>query len=62
MEYRVAVNCLANHDFYEGVRALLIDKDKAPMWKPATLKEVSDSYVNSHFSKLPESEELRHKL
>ncbi|XP_017774276.1 PREDICTED: 3-hydroxyisobutyryl-CoA hydrolase, mitochondrial-like [Nicrophorus vespilloides] len=62
MEYRMAVNCLNNKDFYEGVRALLIDKDKSPKWNPATISEVSDKLVQSHFSKLPEDEELKHKL
>ncbi|XP_022906940.2 3-hydroxyisobutyryl-CoA hydrolase, mitochondrial isoform X1 [Onthophagus taurus] len=62
MEYRMAVACLANHDFYEGVRALLIDKDKNPKWNPATLEEVSSDIVANHFMKLPDSEELRHKL
>ncbi|KRT81576.1 hypothetical protein AMK59_6138 [Oryctes borbonicus] len=61
-EYRVAVACLANHDFFEGVRALLIDKDKNPKWKPPTLREVSNELVDSFFATLPENEELRHKL
>ncbi|GJQ74366.1 hypothetical protein Trydic_g21242 [Trypoxylus dichotomus] len=61
-EYRVAVACLVNHDFFEGVRALLIDKDKNPKWKPPTLKEVSNELVDSFFATLPENEELRHKL
>jgi enoyl-CoA hydratase/carnithine racemase len=37
------------HDFPEGVRALLIDKDKKPHWKPATLDEVTSSLIESHF-------------
>ncbi|XP_030761932.1 3-hydroxyisobutyryl-CoA hydrolase, mitochondrial isoform X2 [Sitophilus oryzae] len=62
MEYRIAVNCVNNHDFPEGVRALLIDKDQNPKWKPSTLKEVTDELVNSYFANLPEEQELRHKL
>lgn len=37
------------HDFGEGVRALLIDKDRAPEWSPASFDEVSDELVASHF-------------
>jgi enoyl-CoA hydratase len=42
MEYRLTQSVLADHDFYEGIRALLVDKDKQPKWKPATLTEVGD--------------------
>jgi enoyl-CoA hydratase len=47
MEYRLTQSVLADHDFYEGIRALLVDKDKQPKWKPATLAEVGD--VNRYF-------------
>ncbi len=36
-------------DFYEGVRALIIDKDKMPKWHPATLAEVTDALVKGYF-------------
>ncbi|CAG9768744.1 unnamed protein product [Ceutorhynchus assimilis] len=62
MEYRLAVNCVEGHDFREGVRALLIDKDQNPKWDPATVKEVTEDIVQRHFQKLSEAEELRHKL
>jgi len=62
MEYRLAVNCLANKDFYEGVRALLIDKDQNPKWSPKNLPEVTTKMVDSYFTKLPDDQELRHKL
>ncbi|MFP5405577.1 MAG: enoyl-CoA hydratase/isomerase family protein, partial [Gammaproteobacteria bacterium] len=38
------------HDFSEGVRALLIDKDRAPSWSPSRFEDVEDSLVESHFS------------
>ncbi|XP_049869780.1 3-hydroxyisobutyryl-CoA hydrolase, mitochondrial-like [Pectinophora gossypiella] len=59
MEYRVACRSTENHDFPEGVRALLIDKDNNPKWNPKTLAEVTDDYVESFFKKLPADKELK---
>ncbi|MCK5575128.1 MAG: enoyl-CoA hydratase/isomerase family protein, partial [Sphingomonadales bacterium] len=50
MEYRIARHTLQGHDFYEGVRALLIDKDMAPTWQPAAFEDVTDAMVDSHFA------------
>ena len=58
LEYRVNSRLIATPDFIEGVRALLIDKDQAPKWKPSTLSEVSDQHVESFFAPLPPDEEL----
>jgi len=58
MEYRLSQRCCEKHDFVEGVRALLIDKDNNPKWKPPTVGEVSQELVDSHFAPLPEREEL----
>ena len=52
MEYRLSQACMAGHDFYEGIRALIIDKDKAPAWKPASLAGVTDDIVEAHFAPL----------
>ncbi len=38
------------HDFPEGVRALLIDKDRAPRWSPSRFQDVDDRLIESHFS------------
>ncbi|XP_057600489.1 3-hydroxyisobutyryl-CoA hydrolase, mitochondrial isoform X2 [Hippopotamus amphibius kiboko] len=52
MEYRLSQACMRGHDFHEGVRAVLIDKDQNPKWKPADLKEVTDEDLNNHFKSL----------
>ncbi|KAM4836359.1 3-hydroxyisobutyryl-CoA hydrolase, mitochondrial isoform 1-T2 [Thomomys bottae] len=52
MEYRLSQACMVNHDFHEGVRAVLIDKDQSPKWKPTDLKEVTDEDVNNYFKSL----------
>jgi enoyl-CoA hydratase len=49
MEYRLTQSVLAGRDFYEGVRAVLVDKDRAPKWYPGTLDAVDDSMIESHF-------------
>ncbi|NXC38520.1 HIBCH protein, partial [Penelope pileata] len=52
MEYRLSQACMRGHDFYEGVRAVLVDKDQAPRWQPAALEEVSDEFVDDCFKPL----------
>ncbi|NXL03283.1 HIBCH protein, partial [Mesembrinibis cayennensis] len=52
MEYRLSQACMRGHDFYEGVRAVLIDKDQSPRWKPAALEEVSDEFMDNCFKPL----------
>jgi enoyl-CoA hydratase len=49
MEYRLSQSVLAGRDFYEGVRAQLVDKDRQPKWYPASLDAVDDSAVDSLF-------------
>ncbi|XP_016001988.1 3-hydroxyisobutyryl-CoA hydrolase, mitochondrial isoform X2 [Rousettus aegyptiacus] len=58
MEYRLVQACLVNHDFPEGIRALLVDKDRSPKWKPADLKEVTDEDLNYYFT-FPGSNDLK---
>ena len=54
MEYRISQGCMAGHDFYEGIRAVLIDKDRDPHWRPAVLEEVTAAEVDRHFAPLGE--------
>ena len=58
LEYRLTQHVLAGHDFYEGVRAVVIDKDEQPHWQPATLAEVDDAIVDRYFAPLC-TQELR---
>lgn len=48
-ELIVSVQCARHHDFIEGVRALLVDKDRKPVWQPALLEEVSEEVVAGHY-------------
>lgn len=49
MELDMAMNFMQYDDFYEGVRAVLVDKDQSPKWNPASLKEVSDENIAAFF-------------
>ncbi|NLD55172.1 MAG: enoyl-CoA hydratase/isomerase family protein [Burkholderiaceae bacterium] len=49
LELDVALGCCAHHDFREGVRALLVDRDRKPRWQPARLEDVDDALVADHF-------------
>jgi enoyl-CoA hydratase len=56
-EYAVAARVVVGHDFAEGVRAVLVDKDNAPNWDPATPEGVTDALLDSIFAPMPEGEE-----
>ena len=56
-EYGLAAHVSMRHDFIEGVRALLIDKDNAPIWDPATPEGVTDKMLDTIFAPLPPGEE-----
>ncbi len=51
-EFRIVSRIPLGHDFFEGIRALVIDKDKTPRWSPATLAEVSPAAIDRHFAPL----------
>ncbi|HIE0525782.1 TPA: enoyl-CoA hydratase/isomerase family protein [Stenotrophomonas maltophilia] len=50
LEYIVALHCAAHGDFAEGIRALLIDKDRNPQWNPATLAEATGAWADTFFA------------
>jgi enoyl-CoA hydratase len=56
MEYRLSQSLLRGHDFYEGIRAALIDKDRHPKWSPARVAEVSDQDVAAFFEPMGEKD------
>jgi enoyl-CoA hydratase len=57
MEMRIATRLVAGHDFTEGVRAVILDKDNTPHWDPATLEGVTDAMLDAVFAPLPADQE-----
>ena len=58
VEYRLTVRLFEDGEFPEGVRALLIDKDRKPRWSPPALGEVTAELVARYLAPLPPGEEL----
>jgi enoyl-CoA hydratase len=56
MEFRMVNRVIAGHDFYEGVRATIIDKDGAPKWRPDVLADVADEDIDAYFAPLGNKE------
>ena len=48
-DYRIALACIAGHDFREGIRATIIDKDRNPRWRPDKIEAVTPDIVDRHF-------------
>ncbi len=51
-DYRVSLACIAGHDFVEGIRAAIVDKDRNPAWQPRKLEDVTVDIVGRHFTSL----------
>ncbi|MCO6389659.1 enoyl-CoA hydratase/isomerase family protein [Aliihoeflea aestuarii] len=60
IEFRIVSRVIEGHEFFEGVRAVIIDKDNAPKWRPATLDAVSDADIDAYFARLPDELDLSH--
>lgn len=58
-EYRIGYHVLVMHDFLEGVRALIVDKDNDPKWDPPTPEAVSDEWIGAIFAPLSADEEWK---
>ena len=56
LEFRMVNRVFRAHDFFEGTRALIVDKDQNPHWKPAALSDVSDDLVDEYFANLGDNE------
>lgn len=52
-DYVIARQFMRGNEFFEGVRAMLVDKDKNPQWEPKTLNKVTETAVSRHFESLP---------
>jgi enoyl-CoA hydratase len=57
-EFRIASRVCRGHDFYEGVRALLVDKDNKPRWRPAPGEPIPAADIDAYFAPLPAGDEL----
>lgn len=56
MEFRVSQALMAGGDFYEGIRAVLVEKDHAPKWDPASIEQVDPAKVAACFEPLGEGD------
>ena len=52
LEYRLVSVFIEGHDFYEGIRAAVIDKDRSPKWAPGSLEDVSAADVDRYFASI----------
>ena len=50
LEYRLVQRIMDGHDFYEGVRAAVIDKDRSPAWRPPRLEDVTEAEIDRYFA------------
>ncbi|MBL8773697.1 MAG: enoyl-CoA hydratase/isomerase family protein [Phenylobacterium sp.] len=57
MEYRIGARVVQRHDFIEGVRAVIVEKDNAPTWSEPRPHDVSEATLDAIFAPLPSNEE-----
>jgi enoyl-CoA hydratase len=57
-EFRIVSRIVYGWDFYEGIRAVIIDKDNAPVWRPRRLADVTDDDVEAYFAPLADELDL----
>ena len=56
MELRLALRFMEDHDFYEGVRAVVVEKDNQPNWLPSRISEVTNDAVERYFLPLSDGD------
>lgn len=56
LEYQIGQRVVRGHDYYEGVRTVLIDKGETPHWTPDQIKTLSASSINAYFEPYPDGE------
>ncbi len=56
MDFRILNRMQAGHDFYEGIRAAIIDKGSKPAWRPSRLEEVDPAEIDRYFETLGKQE------
>ena len=56
MEWRIVNRVIRGHDFYEGTRAVVVDKDQKPKWRPPGLAELTAADIDAYFAPLPEGD------
>src|SRR3546814_1705402 len=61
-EYAIGSRVVQMHDFLEGVRALIVDKDNSPKWNPPTAEAVTDAWIDAIFAPLPETDRKSTRL
>jgi enoyl-CoA hydratase len=57
-EFRIASRVCRGHDFYEGVRAVIVDKDNKPQWRPAPGEPIRQADIDAYFAPLGPGQEL----
>ena len=58
-EFRIVSRVCRGHDFYEGVRAVIVDKDMKPQWRPAPGEPIPAADIDAYFAPLAPAEELK---
>lgn len=56
MEFRIVNRMLRGHEFYEGIRAVVVDKDGKPHWERQNISDVTETDVDAYFAPLPDGE------